>query len=72
MLGLIPTALAFLFYNKGIKNDYGGKIAILGYFEPLVATINSILFQSQNLSIFIIFGGSLILMANIQIIRKTS
>ncbi|MFX0136043.1 MAG: EamA family transporter, partial [Candidatus Hodarchaeota archaeon] len=64
ILGLIPTALPFFLFNIGLKNDKGGNIIILSYFEPVVATINTILFQ-QIFSIFTIIGGSLILIANI-------
>lgn len=68
LLGLIPTALAFTLYNVGIKNDKGGNIVILLYFEPVMAMINTAIFL-QNLSIFIIIGGILILMANVIVLR---
>lgn len=72
LLGLIPTALAFVLYNRGIKYDKGGHIAIIGYFEPLIATVNSMIFQYQRISLFTLLGGSLILIANILILRYTS
>ncbi|MFX0031322.1 MAG: DMT family transporter [Candidatus Hodarchaeota archaeon] len=68
LLGLIPTALAFTLYNVGVKNDKGGSIVILSYFEPVMATINTAIFL-KNLSIFTIIGGTLILAANIIILR---
>jgi len=68
LLGLIPTALAFTLYNVGVKNDKGGNIVILSYFEPVMATINTIIFL-KNLSIFTILGGVLILIANIIILK---
>ncbi len=71
LLGLIPTALAFILYNKGIKNDKGGNIFILSYFEPVIATINTAIFQLQNLSLFTIIGGTLILIANIIILKSS-
>lgn len=64
ILGLIPTALAFIFFNIGILNDKGGNIVILSYFEPVMATINTIIFL-KIFSIFDILGGALILLANI-------
>jgi drug/metabolite transporter (DMT)-like permease len=64
ILGLIPTALPFILFNIGLKNDKGGNILILSYIEPLVATINGIFFQ-QIFSIYTIIGGALILIANI-------
>jgi DME family drug/metabolite transporter len=63
MLGLIPTALAFTLYNVGVKNDHGGNIIILSYFEPVMATINTAIFL-KNLSIFTIIGGFFVLLAN--------
>lgn len=63
ILGLFPTALAFTLYNVGVKNDKGGNIVILSYFEPVMATINSIIFQ-QSLTLYTVIGGILILLAN--------
>ncbi|MEJ2251552.1 MAG: EamA family transporter, partial [Candidatus Lokiarchaeota archaeon] len=68
LLGLLPTALAFTLYNIGIRNDKGGNIVILSYFEPVVATLNTIIFL-REFSIFTIIGGSLILLANFVILR---
>jgi drug/metabolite transporter (DMT)-like permease len=68
LLGLIPTALAFALYNVGVKNDKGGNIIILSYIEPVVATILTVLVL-KSLSIFTVLGGSLILIANIIILK---
>jgi drug/metabolite transporter (DMT)-like permease len=68
MLGLIPTALAFLLYNIGVKKDKGGNIVILSYIEPVMATINTAIFL-KNLSIFTILGGLLVLIANYLMLR---
>jgi len=64
ILGLFPTAIAFVLYNVGVKNDKGGNIVILSYIEPIVATIWSVVLL-QSISIFTIIGGSLIILANI-------
>ncbi len=64
LLGLLPTAIAFVLYNVGVKNDHGGNIIILSYIEPVVATIITI-FIFHIFSIFTIIGGGLILIANI-------
>ena len=71
LLGLISTALAFTLYNVGIKNDEGGDIIILSYFEPIVATILAVLILGR-LSIFTIIGGALILFANFIVLRYTN
>ena len=68
ILGLFPTALAFALYNVGVKNDKGGNIIILAYLEPVMATINNVIFL-QELSIFVIIGGVLILLANIFVLK---
>ncbi|MFW9989702.1 MAG: DMT family transporter [Candidatus Odinarchaeota archaeon] len=71
ILGLFPTALAFLLYNIGIKNDKGGNIVILSYIEPVTATILNIIVL-KSLSIFTIIGGSLILVANLFVLKYSS
>jgi len=68
ILGLFPTAIANILYNIGVQNDKGGNILIIMYLEPVVATINTVIFL-RNLSIFTIIGGSLILLANLIILR---
>lgn len=70
LLGLIPTALGFITYNIGVKNDKNGNIVILGYLEPFVATINTVIFL-QQLSIFTVLGGILIILANIIILKHS-
>jgi len=70
LLGFIPTALAFTLYNIGMKNDKGGNIVLISYFEPFMATINTAIFL-HNLSFFTIIGGSLILIANIIILKAS-
>lgn len=70
LLGLIPTALAFILYNIAIKNDKAGNVIILGYFEPFVATINNAIFLGK-LSIFTVLGGILIILANIIVVRHS-
>ena len=68
ILGLFPTALAFLLYNIGTKNDKGGNIIILSYIEPVTATILNIIVL-KSISIFTIIGGSLIIIANLIILK---
>jgi len=68
VLGFIPTAFAFTLYNIGVKNDQGGNIVILSYSEIIVSVIVN-LFFFPSFSIFTIIGGSLVLTANIIILR---
>ncbi|NHI94265.1 MAG: hypothetical protein EAX96_17365 [Candidatus Lokiarchaeota archaeon] len=64
-LGLIPTAIAFSLYNKGIKEDDSGDILILAYAEPLVATLLTIFYQNIIISLYVLIGGILILLGNL-------
>ncbi|MFX1393411.1 MAG: DMT family transporter [Promethearchaeota archaeon] len=68
LLGFFPTALAFWLYNIGVKNDKGGNIVILAYFEPIMATINTIIFL-KIFSIYTIIGGALVLIANFIVLK---
>lgn len=69
LLGLIPTALAFTCFNLGLRADEGGDVLIFSYAEPVVATILSVVF-GQPLTLFIIFGGSCIIAANLLVLFK--
>ena len=60
--------IAFVLYNIGVKNDKGGDIVIIAYFEPVMATINTIIFL-KIFSIFVLIGGALILLANILVLK---
>ncbi len=71
ILGFFPTALAFTLYNIGVKNDKGGNIIILAFFEPVVASILAIIIL-QTISIYTIIGGSLILIANIIVLKYST
>ncbi len=68
LLGLIPTALAFYLHNVAIKRDKGGNIIIISFIEPVVATIITVLFL-KILSIYTIIGGTLIILANIIVLK---
>jgi len=71
ILGFFPTALAFMLYNIGVKNDKGGNIVIISYFEPIMATILMVIIFG-TLSIFTIIGGSLILTANMIVLKYSN
>ncbi|HMF34285.1 MAG TPA: DMT family transporter [Candidatus Lokiarchaeia archaeon] len=63
LFGLVPTAIAFASFNFGLRADEGGDVLILSYSEPVVATIVGI-FLGQTPSIFLLFGGAAIILAN--------
>ncbi|GAH89681.1 unnamed protein product [marine sediment metagenome] len=60
-----------MLYNIGVKNDKGGNIVIISYFEPIMATILMVIIFG-TLSIFTIIGGSLILTANMIVLKYSS
>ena len=68
LLGFIPTAFAFTLYNIGVKNDQGGNIVILSYSEIIVSVIINLYFF-PSFSIFTIIGGSLVILANVIILK---
>lgn len=68
LLGFIPTAFAFTLYNIGVKNDQGGNIVILSYSEIIVSVIIN-LFFFPSFSTFTIIGGSLVILANLIILK---
>lgn len=63
-LGLIPTALAFTFFNYGLKSDKGGNVLIISYAEPVMASIFQVLFFG-GISFLVLIGGALIIAGNL-------
>ncbi len=63
-LGLIPTALAFTFFNYGLKSDKGGNVLIISYAEPVMASIFQILFFG-GIPILVWMGGVFIIAGNV-------
>ncbi|MEX2683165.1 MAG: DMT family transporter [Candidatus Sigynarchaeota archaeon] len=64
LLGLVPTALAFTFFNYGLKSDKGGNVLIISYAEPVVASIFQVLFF-DGIPFLVLVGGGLIVAGNI-------
>nr|MDO8086261.1 EamA family transporter [Candidatus Sigynarchaeum springense] len=62
-LGLIPTALAFTFFNYGLKSDKGGNVLIISYAEPVMASIFQVIFF-EGIPIVVLIGGALIIAGN--------
>ncbi|MGO2118562.1 MAG: DMT family transporter [Fusobacterium sp.] len=60
-LGMFHTGLAYTVYFSAIKNLKGQTLAILSYIDPIFAVIISTLFLKENLRLFQIIGGVLIL-----------
>jgi len=60
-LGIFHTGLAYTVYFSAIKNLKGQTLAMLSYIDPIFAVIISTLFLKENLGLFQIIGGILIL-----------
>ena len=62
-LGLFTCILPYVFYNTGLSTIPAGTATALGIIEPLSATLLSVLFIDEKLTIPLIVGMLLIVMA---------
>lgn len=62
LFSLIFTILAVWLHTEGIKRVKAQDAAIIGYIEPLAATIYGIIFFSEIPNVATLIGGSLILL----------
>lgn len=60
-LGVVHTGFAYALYFSSLKELKGQTIAILSYIDPITAVLISALFLGEQLTIFQIIGGILIL-----------
>ncbi|MBN2153782.1 MAG: EamA family transporter [Candidatus Lokiarchaeota archaeon] len=67
-LGLVPTALAFTFFNYALKSDTGGNVLIISYAEPVMASIFQLAFFG-GIPIPVWIGGALIIAGNVVVLR---
>ena len=61
IIGFILTGIPYIFYFGSIHHLRGQEIAVLGYIDPLVACILSLLLLHEALTPLQLFGGGLIL-----------
>jgi drug/metabolite transporter (DMT)-like permease len=69
-LGLIPTALAYVLYTKGLNGIEAGKAAVTANLEPLVAMMTGILFFGDILTGFQA-AGAVCILGSVMIIQKS-
>jgi len=69
-LGLIPTALAYVLYTKGLNGIEAGKAAVTANLEPLVAMMTGILFFGDILTGFQA-AGAICILGSVMIIQKS-
>lgn len=60
-LGVVHTGFAYALYFSSLKELKGQTIAVLSYIDPITAVLISALFLGEQLTIFQIIGGVLIL-----------
>lgn len=61
ILGIVHTGLAYLLYFSSLQGLKGQTIAVLSYIDPVFAVLISAFLLKENLGIFQIIGGILIL-----------
>lgn len=60
-LGIVHTEFAYALYFSSLKELKGQTIAVLSYIDPITAVLISALFLGEQLTMFQIIGGVLIL-----------
>ena len=60
-LGIVHTGFAYALYFSSLKELKGQTIAVLSYIDPITAVLISALFLGEQLTMFQIIGGVLIL-----------
>jgi len=60
-LGVFCSALAYIFYNDGLKALPASKVGVFLYLEPLVATVIAAAVLSESIMVASMVGGGLIL-----------
>lgn len=60
LLGLISTLIPFLSYTKGLEYMEAGKASVMAFVEPMVATLVGIMFFREVITLWNLFGISLI------------
>ena len=68
-MGLIPTALAYVLYTKGLSGVEAGRAAILANLEPLVALLAGLVFFGDTLTTFQALGA-LSILGSVIIVQK--
>jgi len=61
-LGIFCSALAYIFYNDGLKALPASKVGAFLYLEPLIATIAAAVVLSESIVLASLAGGGLILL----------
>jgi drug/metabolite transporter (DMT)-like permease len=72
ILGVVHSTIAPLLYTQGFKRVRANEAAILGYFEPVGATLLAYVFLHESPGIAALIGGALILLSGYLIFKGAS
>lgn len=61
MIGLVSTGIAYYFYFYGISGLSVQTVAVVGYVEPVITVLASVLFLKESMSLPAIVGAVLII-----------
>ncbi|PKM83169.1 MAG: hypothetical protein CVU88_02940 [Firmicutes bacterium HGW-Firmicutes-13] len=70
VLGLVHTALAYILYYDGLKTVKIQHVVALTYFIPVVAALTGLFLFHEAVTVYIIFGGLLIVVNGIAVLFK--
>lgn len=70
VMGLVHSTLAPILYFKGLRNVRAGKASVLGYLEPVGATVLAMIFFREVPATMSLFGGILIILSGYLMIKR--
>ncbi|WP_210382589.1 DMT family transporter [Mesorhizobium sp. L-8-3] len=71
-IGFVPTALAYLFYFRGIRSTPATSASVLALVEPLAATTLAVAIFGETLSFAAIIGAAFLVTAMVILLRRGS
>jgi DME family drug/metabolite transporter len=69
-LGLVPTALAYLLFGRGLRRLASGEVATLTLAEPLTATVLGVLVLGERPGALAVLGAALVLAGLVLLARS--
>lgn len=69
-IGLVPTALAYLLYFRGMRDTAATAASILALVEPLTATALAVALFGENLSLSTMIGAAFLMVAMVTLLRR--
>ncbi|MEO5358717.1 MAG: EamA family transporter [Nitrospirae bacterium YQR-1] len=70
VVGIFHSTIANHLYYKGLEKVQACKAAILGYIEPVGAVLFGIIFLSEEVNVFSLIGGTMIIISGYIVIRQ--